>query len=335
MLTYILITERCNLNCAHCIRGTHSATDITMGGFSRAVEQIRDVFPSSGLVLSGGEPTLHLDFAMMLRKALCAGFRSVIVNTNGTTDFFDDPSPYREFPNLHIQFSIDGDRKSHDAIRGRGTFDRVLKRMEILRSIGLPIWVSTVVTAGNVDSICDLRDLMVECGVEKWHVNPLLPFGCGSGLEPIPIERWNDLVDVLIDTTALRLGIHKLYDFAALDRLDEKQIGRIVRDVAANRTCNCGCGNQKLYIYPDLTVYGCTCIKNYPFGSLSEQSLHDVIESPTAKMIRNYELAPESACRKCRYVSICNGGCVGMSEHVFGRLGVGDPRCPEFRKLSL
>lgn len=108
---------------------------------------------------------MHLDFAMMLRKALCAGFRSVIVNTNGTTDFFDDPSPYREFPNLHIQFSIDGDRKSHDAIRGRGTFDRVLKRMEILRNIGLPIWVSTVVTAGNVDSICDLRDLMVECGV--------------------------------------------------------------------------------------------------------------------------------------------------------------------------
>ena len=45
-----------------------------------------------------------------------------------------------------------------------------------------------------------------------------------------------------------------------------------------------------------------------------------------------YALKEESECQKCEYKTFCNGGCVGMSYHYFGELGMGDKRCPKLHK---
>lgn len=333
MLTYLLLTERCNLNCSHCIRGEKRTKDMTVSNFRRAIDQVQHVHPESGFVLTGGEPTLNSAFERMLDGLLRSTQRTVIVNSNGTTQFYERVERYSGFKNLRIQFSIDGDEKEHDQIRGAGAFVRLRKSLELLRVAGMPIWVSTVVTNQNVASIGRLRNLMIEFNVQKWHVNPVLPFGCGKGMTPMPIEKWNAFVDKMIDETPLRLGIKKLFDFSLLESMGKAEIRKFEAESVKNRRRNCGCGQRKLYVYPDMTVYGCACLTNYPMGNLRDADLDVIERSENAVALREYALVQDSPCRLCQYVGICNGGCIGMSVHNFGRLGVGDIRCPIFKKL--
>lgn len=334
MLTYLLLTERCNLSCKHCIRGGHPPSDMSFADYCLAVRELKRAFPQSGYVLTGGEPTLNPDFAEMVGLLASEEHGEIIVNTNGTTDCFDKICNWMKRPNVHVQFSVDGSPHDHDAIRGLGVFEKVRRSMDTLRSAGIRFWVSTVVTGDNVGSLGELRDLLVGYGVEKWHVNSILPFGCGACLRPLSVAKWNETVDWLVETTPLRLGIKKLYDFKALARMSTAELLSLQSKAIGRKKRNCGCGNRKLYVYPSLDVFGCTCVKSFPFGNLHRLGADRLMSTENAQQICNYTLEPTSPCRKCRYVGLCNGGCVGMSIEGFGRLGVGDPRCPEFQRLS-
>lgn len=332
MFIYCLLTERCNLSCNHCIRGPHNKKDIKKDDYFKIIANSKKLFHNVDIVLTGGEPTIHPDFKEILTNTLHEIDGNVIVTSNGTTSFYEQLNDFNHYTNLHIQFSIDGNEKTNDSIRGHGTFKKIMSAMDALLAANMKIWVSTVVTPENIDSINELRDILVDYHVEKWHVNPILPFGNGNNCNPLPCEDWNNLVDHLIKTTPLRLGIKKIFDFHKLQKMQEDEIKLLANNIQKQHLCNCGSGNHKIYVYPDLSVYGCTCLTAFPFGNLEKQPLEEIMISPNALLIKNYKLSPTSPCLKCKYVDICNGGCIGMSFHHFRELGIGDKRCPLFAK---
>jgi MoaA/NifB/PqqE/SkfB family radical SAM enzyme len=109
------ITSRCNLKCPHCY-------------FFRG-RQTRDLSPQEweGLfakykkrhfhhaVLSGGEPTLNQDVIFLANKF----FPIVNIATNGLIKI---PPAIRHT----ILVSLDGQETTHESIRGKGTFEKVL-----------------------------------------------------------------------------------------------------------------------------------------------------------------------------------------------------------------
>ena len=131
--------------------------------------------------------------------------------------------------------------------------------------------------------------------MKYWKISPLLPFGCAKEEDSISIDEWNNLVDYVLDNAEVVVKIKKLFEFSILDKFIEN--GRI-KDIAI--VSNCGDVKSKLYVYPDLTVYPCTC----------------------------YKVNDDSSCASCKYLKYCNGGCIGMSYNHFGELGRGDYRCP-------
>ena len=334
MFIYLLLTEKCNLSCVHCIRGVVPQKTMDFSEIPNIINQTRLLKGKTYYVLTGGEPTLHPDFTKIVLLMSSVDNSELIINSNGTTHFIKDNLDLYRLANVHIQFSIDGSRETHDRIRGQGVFDKALQNMDLLRTHKIDIWVSTVVTPDNINSIDDLRDLLVQYGISKWHINPILPFGCGSHQKMLSVKEWNRFVDHLIETTPLRLGIRKLFDFSSLDNLPHNQLENLVKQIQKKHLCNCGTVNNKIYVYPDLTVYGCTCLKEFPLGNLRGASLLNILSSSESQKLKNYTLEPNSPCNKCRYVDICNGGCIGMSFRFFGRLGVGDCRCPLFMELS-
>ena len=235
---------------------------------------------------------------------------------------------------LRIQFSLDGDEQAHDAMRGSGSWRKAMDNMDSLAAEGIVLWVSTVVTSDNMASMERLRDELIRRRVQKWHVSQVLPFGCGKGLNTPDREEWNSCVDRMLDSVPFKLGIKKLFDFTQLERLSDEDIERLAGIARKRKLMNCGSGTQKLYVYPDLTVSGCTCISQIAFGNLGEQSLKDILSSPNANAIRYYKLRKDSPCRSCRFVPLCNGGCIGMSVNVEGKPGMGDPRCPYWQKFK-
>lgn len=336
MFFYYLLTQRCNLACRHCIRDNTTSFEMDTKLAMQCIDKLPSSLAKNTLVLTGGEPTLHPDFMLLLRYAL-ERFDEVILTSNGISSLYEQPEVWLHLQaaGLRIQFSIDGDENSHDRLRGAGSWRRTMKHLISLSRAGVVMWVSTVVTQENIESIPILREELHRHRIQKWHVSPVQPFGCGANFCAPSIQDWNAFVEKMLDTCCMRLGIRRLYDFNQLEGMSDERIAEISRSLTQKMSSrNCGSGTTKIYIYPDFSVYGCTCLSSIPFGNLSQSSLEEILDSMQAQYIRRYRVDNTSPCQKCRYLPLCNGGCIGMSLHKTGRLGMGDIRCPLWQQYA-
>ena len=95
------------------------------------------------------------------------------------------------------------------------------------------------------------------------------------------------------------LRIKKLFDFRLLDRyLNTNPL------VDKLPKTNCGNVKYKIYVYPDFTVYPCTCLTDFPIGNLLTRSLKDILSSESSKLFSDYQIKSESACKSCKYVMV-------------------------------
>ena len=319
MQVYILLTERCNLSCPMCIRGHQSGQDLDYN----TVLTLPFVNELAGhdVVLTGGEPTQHKDFCAFT-EFFCAHAHAVAVTTNGTSRAFTETLAPRD--NLAFQVSLDGDRAAHDSIRGAGVFDEAAKTLHALDTGGWSYTAASVVSRRNVHAMKALGEFLESfTNMRYWRLSYEMPFGSAGFDDMMTAEEWNSFVDELLDFARVRVKVQKIFPFDLYDRNREHLTGK--------RCSNCGSGRQKIYIYPDLTVYPCTCLTDFPAGNLKASTLGEILKSDALRPFREYAPIPESRCNSCEYKPFCNGGCVGMSWHYFGRLGVGDMRCPKLR----
>src|ERR1700759_1772757 len=81
---YLYITERCQLRCGHCYMGDRLERGLVLP-YEKA-ESIIDYFRRLGgefITFLGGEPTLHKDLPRMVDRAIEAGYKQVMINSNG------------------------------------------------------------------------------------------------------------------------------------------------------------------------------------------------------------------------------------------------------------
>lgn len=320
---YFVLTERCNLNCVHCIRGINKENkDVALNEAIKLIDILYDKFPESALILTGGEPTLHNDFRKILINS-AKKFKKVVVTSNATTKYYEEIGEHENYSNCIFQISLDGDEKTHDAIRGIGNFKKSIMAIMNLIHRDFKVEISTTVNELNYLSLKCLYELLVKIGVKKWYVNNELQFGSAYeyGLNPLNIELWNKLTSVMqLNCTDIKLKMSKMFNFEDI---------RIDAIKNSNNTCyNCGSGNEKIYIYPNFNVYGCTCLKDFSFGNLKNENIDTILNSENYHKISMYKVRDDSPCKKCDYLSLCNGGCIGMSYNISKGLGFGDIRCP-------
>jgi MoaA/NifB/PqqE/SkfB family radical SAM enzyme len=117
----IELTNNCNLRCKHCYGHFEKNTIIGISDFENVINQLYDL-GCTRITLSGGEPLLLgeqlVDYVKIVKNK---GFPFIALTTNGTISVSDNEL-YKYF-NL-IQVSIDGVEATHDAIRGKGNFNK-------------------------------------------------------------------------------------------------------------------------------------------------------------------------------------------------------------------
>lgn len=132
------VTSNCQLRCKHCYCRNYISTtkeiplEITK---NLCADFLSTEFPlrEYGIILSGGEPLLYSKFEQLCN--LIREFQGhVRLSTNGILvpkyiDVFDK--------NDGIQVSIDGDRETHDRIRGKGSYDKAIEALECLKEHGI------------------------------------------------------------------------------------------------------------------------------------------------------------------------------------------------------
>lgn len=279
------------------------------------------------IVITGGEPTLCKDFIPII-KFLKDKCRSISICTNGTSDFYISEELIDS--NINIQISLDGTEEVHNTIRGNRSFERIMSTIAKLENLGIYYTISSVVSRINISCMEQLADILKTFRYMKyWNISYEMPFGHADISEVIPTEQWNKFVDRMLDYVYFRMKIQKMFPFDLFDKNKDK-----LDELFRGKKCsNCGSGRNKIYIYPDLRVYPCTCLTDFCLGNLKELPLSEIMQKEEAYKFSNYTVHPDSECYSCEYLKYCNGGCIGMSYHYFDELGYGDVRCPKVNAM--
>jgi len=158
----IIINDICNLNCKHC-------TVYSVKGKNVSFNQIKkdlNILYSKGirfLEITGGEPFLYNDKNKNLEDIIkCAkeiGFYRILLCTNGTFPIKTSTD--------YVWVSIDGDKKTHDNIRGK-TYEKIMKN--ISESKHKKIFVNFTITKLNYRNL----DFSVKEILSNRNINGIL-----------------------------------------------------------------------------------------------------------------------------------------------------------------
>lgn len=326
MQIYILLTDKCNLKCDMCIRGRQAGLNLNVETIINS--GILNEISEYDIVLTGGEPSLNPQISDII-NLFCKNCKKVTITTNGTLNKYIDSVIMMQ--NLYFQVSIDGDRKMHNNIRGFGTYEKSMETISILDKIGAKYSIASVVNKNNIEAILKLEDeLRLLKNIRYWRISYEMPFGSANFKNMLSAEDWNDFVDLIIKKSRLKLKIKKIFAFDIYDKYKDK-LDTIIQQKGT--ISNCGSGVDKIYIYPNLEVYPCTCLTDFPLGSLRKNSLKEILKGEKINSFVNYKVNDE-ICKSCGYLKYCNGGCIGISYHWYKKIGMGDIRCPKIIKMK-
>lgn len=191
----IYATYRCNLRCSHCFLGS-KLDEATHFDFD-LLQALIKVAPSWGteeITFLGGEPSLYPNLNQAIQMVQERGMRARIV-TNGQKSFekFMDAS---EGPNLpHICFSIDGSNSDmHDAVRGRGAFDRLIHSVSTAHEKGYPTSGIISLARSNADDCERLLELSARLGFQYVNVHYVTNRGFATEESVLSIGEWLSVV---------------------------------------------------------------------------------------------------------------------------------------------
>ncbi len=167
-LRYLLVevTESCNLACKHCYQGESRPLDLDLQSISKIVEQFEEM-GGLRLIISGGEPLVHPRFGDINRLMAGRGFRSILL-TNATlvNEEFVFNNNFDE-----VQVSLDGLEDGHDYLRGKGSFQKSLENLQLLRTYDISISIASMIHAQNYREFADLAELVHDLDALSWSID--------------------------------------------------------------------------------------------------------------------------------------------------------------------
>jgi radical SAM protein with 4Fe4S-binding SPASM domain len=265
------ITDKCNLRCKHCYVGKPKNHELSIDNIKSLLEEFQDM-QGLRILITGGEPIMHSDF-MKLNKILPQFRFRKILFTNG---LLLNRDVLKELNVHEIQISVDGMQKGHEAIRGKGTFKKVISKVEEAMLVGFDVSISTMIHKENLDEFDEMERLFKSMGIKDWTVD--VPSIVGN------LQQNKDL-SVSPDIAGRYLN----YGFGeGLHGGDE----------------GFACGLHLLSVLADGSLCKCAFYSNNKIGDISEG-----IRKNWEKIrpIRLDEL--ECFSLSCKVIDVCRGGC--------------------------
>jgi len=173
-------TSDCNLKCKGCWAADYKKS--TSLSYEKMDEILTDgkELGVMDVLMSGGEPLMRKNHIIKLaRKHHDLTFG---IFTNGTLVDKRFADTISELENVNLFISIEGFREETDYRRGEGTYDKVLKAMDLLRERDHGFGFSTCYHSKNYKTICsdEFLDFMREKGAWFGWLFNYLPIGSDS-----------------------------------------------------------------------------------------------------------------------------------------------------------
>jgi len=155
---FLQLTKFCNMRCKHCWVYQKDYQDEILKAKELTTKEMIDLINllydhgTRWINFLGGEPLLRPDLGKIVDHARNKGIYCE-TSTNGL--LVDKKiNELKRFHNVCV--SIDGNRESNDAIRGKGTFDKAIHAIETVLANKIPLRLHSVLSGYTVNALDDM-----------------------------------------------------------------------------------------------------------------------------------------------------------------------------------
>jgi len=334
------ITDRCNLRCTHCYQEDYSGSnELGLDGLKQVADEIIRTLSKwdkrGDIAITGGEPLLKKEMFPLIHYLESADeISSLDILSNGTLINDKILAQIQELTKLRcVQLSLEGaSPESNDAIRGKGTFQKVIKAIRLLRGGGISVNIMFTLQRRNVGDIPSLIDLAVAEGISALTIERFVPTGSGAKireelLSPQEINRVFDYISERAEQEINRGGLTSISRSRPLWVMCNSN--KVFPDIALSNKDTaggiCSIGLDGLCILPDATILPCRRLP-IPIGNLKNDSLLKIWH--TSDLL--WEIADKrnlkGKCNSCEFITRCSG-CRAMAYACTGDYLEADPQC--------
>ncbi|MBI5543651.1 MAG: radical SAM protein [Deltaproteobacteria bacterium] len=330
------LTLACNLRCGHCgsIAGARRSDELTRDELFDVADQLVRL-GCRRVTLSGGEPTLHPHWHEVGQRLARQGARVNLIS-NGWSWNERCAQLAIEAGLCAAAFSLDGWQKEHDALRQEGSFERVVRAIEVCVASGLPVAVNTTITRLNQHLLPELYPFLQDHGVFSWQLQFATPTG-NMGQHRDWVVAPEDLLWLVpaIAELCQRQGGLRVEPSDDIGYYGVPEAALRGKDPALPFWLGCRAGCQLVGIESNGNVKGCLSLpsamngeRQFVQGNLRESRLEAIWNRPDAFAANRTfdEQQLKGFCRVCRYRDVCRGGCT-WTRYTLRQSSEGNPYC--------
>lgn len=319
-----LLNERCNLRCKFCYVANRfkNNRELTLEEILRILDEVVQLGVKR-IDFTGGEVTLREDLGIILEETRKRGVEIITINTNGTL-LSEKIAEILAKNDVNVYLSVDGaNRETHESIRGTGTWDKIFKSAELLRSFDIAFYTVFACSKINVNDVKGYIALSRELGSQKACIIPVLPVGRA---ERDVILSKEELIDML------------------------RQVENIAESIRFNTEIWCIPFAGLIISSPYVSYFGCRSLDEMDITPTGDVLVCDTVDisfgnvregaDKVWKSLINSKLAlnllktiDSPPCNGCPIRSICYGGCYARAKLLANNIYVPDPMCPRVASL--
>ncbi|MDP3052229.1 MAG: radical SAM protein [bacterium] len=320
------ITERCNWRCKHCYQESYTTPEINLEMLGKVLDQYVNLVKKwqiprnrAKINITGGEPMIREDFFQFLGKVYkLSEYFHLGILSNGSFLTKENVKFLKFLGVRNFQVSLEGIEKTNDEIRGKGSFQKVLKAIEILTWAGIPARVSVTLSKKNRPEMKELAGILAPLGVKSMGVRRIVPWGAGAQfkdevLEPQELRTlYKELEE--INRTMIKNG----YELKVAGGCENGVFNDEISAPGLMSFSHCAVVDGRiLVLLPNGDVLPCRRLP-IKIGNVYEKSLEEIYYSPLYEDWRNQKDLTEE-CRSCSNFENCFGGAKCVTYAITGK----------------
>lgn len=309
------ITRECNLRCKHCLSSSGKAdpNELNTEELFGLIDQLKEAGKPT-FAIGGGEPLTRTDLFKVIAYARKNDIPVSIV-TNGTLVNKKIAKKLNSLRLVHVTVSIDGLKKNHEFIRGRGNFERTIKGIKILRKYlnTAKLNMRVIVNTKNYRDCPEIIKLAENLKLDSIRLTPTLPMGRALENQYLLLNQ-KQYIQFLEDCHKVKAKIEIV--------LPDKEVDpKMLR----SGEFGCHCGREICWVIQNGDLYPCIFYGNqYLVGNIREERFITLWKKSKEKV----RLSGNKYCNGCEKYKNCRGGCRCRPLWYYGDINAIDPYCP-------